>query len=129
MIAGLEAAAMPPPPSARIGAIVQASVFDPVNGIEPRYAFYHVAPAAPHGASRAAAAAGAAYTALVALIQRQIPGPAPGGHPSGPQGARGSKTPASSPQMTVTHRPDLVNRECPRPRVTAPLRRSHRRLD
>jgi hypothetical protein len=73
MIAGLEAAAIPPPPSARIGAIVQASVFDAVNGIERRYAFYHVAPAAPPGASRAAAAAGAAYTALVALIPGQKP--------------------------------------------------------
>jgi hypothetical protein len=73
MITGLEAAAVPPPPSARIGAIVQASVFDAVNGIERRYAFYHVAPAAPPGASRAAAAAGAAYTALVALIPAQKP--------------------------------------------------------
>jgi hypothetical protein len=73
MIAGLEAAAVPPPPSARIGAIVQASVFDAVNGIERRYAFYHVAPAAPRGASRAAAAASAAYTTLVALIPGQKP--------------------------------------------------------
>ena len=73
MIAGLEAAAIPPPPSARIGAIVQASVFDAVNGIERRYAFYRVAPAAPHGASRAAAAIGAAYTALAALIPGQKP--------------------------------------------------------
>jgi PAP2 superfamily len=73
MIAGLEAAAIPPPPSARIGAIVQASVFDAVNGIEHRYAFYHVAPAASPGASRAAAAAGAAYTTLVALIPGQKP--------------------------------------------------------
>ena len=73
MIAGLEAAAIPPPPSARIGAIVQASVFDAVNGIERRYAFYRVAPAAPHGTSRAAAAIGAAYTTLVALIPGQKP--------------------------------------------------------
>jgi PAP2 superfamily len=73
MIAGLEAAHTPPPPSARIGAIVQASVFDAVNGIARRYAFYHVAPAAPPGASRDAAAAGAAYTALVALIPAQKP--------------------------------------------------------
>jgi hypothetical protein len=73
MIAGLEAAAIPPPPSARIGAIVQASVFDAVNGIDRRYAFYHVAPAAPSGASREATAAGAAYTALVALIPGQKP--------------------------------------------------------
>jgi hypothetical protein len=73
MIAGLEAAAIPPPPSARIGAIVQASVFDAVNGIDRRYAFYHVPPAAPPGASRDAAAASAAYTALVALIPGQKP--------------------------------------------------------
>jgi hypothetical protein len=73
MIAGLEAAAVPPPPAARIGAIVQASVFDAVNGIARRYAYYHVAPAAPQGASRPAAAAGAAYTALIALIPAQKP--------------------------------------------------------
>ena len=47
MIAGLEAASIPPPPAARIGAIVQASVFDAVNGIARQYAPYHVAPAAP----------------------------------------------------------------------------------
>jgi hypothetical protein len=73
MIAGLEAAGVPPPPAARIGAIVQASVFDAVNGIARRYAPYHVAPAAPAGASRAAAATGAAYTALAALIPAQKP--------------------------------------------------------
>src|SRR5262249_31887227 len=55
MIAGLEAAGIPPPPAARIGAIVQASVFDAVNGIDHRYAYYHLPPAAPHGASRAPA--------------------------------------------------------------------------
>jgi hypothetical protein len=71
MIAGLEAAKLPPPPSARIGAIVQASVFDAVNGIERRYTPYHVDSTAPRGASRDAAAASAAYTALVALIPSQ----------------------------------------------------------
>jgi hypothetical protein len=73
MIAGLEAAGTPPPPAARIGAIVQGSVFDAVNGITPLYTPYHVAPAAPHGASRDAAAAAAAYTALVALLPAQKP--------------------------------------------------------
>jgi hypothetical protein len=73
MIAGLEAAGVPPPPAARIGAIVQASVFDAVNGIDRRYASYHVPPAAPPGTSRNAAAAAAAYTALVALIPAQKP--------------------------------------------------------
>jgi hypothetical protein len=71
MIAGLEAAGIPPPPAARASAIVQASVFDAVNGISRRYAPYHVAPAAPAGASRDAAAAAAAYTALIALIPAQ----------------------------------------------------------
>src|SRR5215472_4902345 len=73
MIAGLEAAGIPPPPAARIGAIVQASVFDAVNGITIHYTPYHVAPAAPAGASRDAAAAAAAHTALVALIPAQKP--------------------------------------------------------
>ena len=73
MVAGLEAAGIPPPPAARIGAIVEASVFDAVNGIDRRYAYYHVPPAAPPGTSRDAAAAGAADTALVALIPGQKP--------------------------------------------------------
>jgi hypothetical protein len=73
MVAGLEAAAVAPPPAARIAAIVQASVYDAVNGIVRRYAPYHVAPAAPRRTSKAAAAASAAYTALVALIPAQQP--------------------------------------------------------
>jgi hypothetical protein len=68
MIAGLEAAGTQPPFAARIAAIVQASVFDAVNGIDQHYTPYHVAPEAPHGASRDAAAAEAAYTALVGLL-------------------------------------------------------------
>jgi hypothetical protein len=72
MIAGLEAANVPPPP-ARIAAIVQASVFDAVNGIKRRYSPYHVDATAPHGSSRVAAAASAAYTALVALLPAQKP--------------------------------------------------------
>src|SRR4029077_802346 len=36
----------------RVAAIVQASVFDAVNGIDRKYAPVHVAPAAPAGASR-----------------------------------------------------------------------------
>jgi membrane-associated phospholipid phosphatase len=67
MVAGLEAAHTAPQPSSRIGAIVQASVFDAVNGIEKRYAPYHVEPAAAPGASRAA------YTALVALLPAEQP--------------------------------------------------------
>jgi hypothetical protein len=70
-IDALEAAKTPPPPSARIAAIVQTSVFDAVNGIRPRYAPYRVAPAAPAGASRAAAVAGAAHEALRTLLPDQ----------------------------------------------------------
>ena len=55
----------------RVAAIVQASVFDAVNGIDRRYAPIHVAPAGPAGASKEAAAAQAAYTALVALFPTQ----------------------------------------------------------
>src|SRR5436189_1055555 len=55
----------------RVGAIVQASVFDAVNGIERRYTPVHVAPAAPRGASIRAAAVQAAYAALVKLYPAQ----------------------------------------------------------
>jgi hypothetical protein len=43
----------------RVAAIVQASVFDAVNGIDRKYAQVHVPPAGPAGASRRAAASGA----------------------------------------------------------------------
>jgi membrane-associated phospholipid phosphatase len=54
----------------RIGAIVQTSVFDSVNGITRRYSQFRpdLLGTAPHGASAPAAAASAAYTALVALF-------------------------------------------------------------
>ncbi len=55
----------------RVAAIVQASVFDAVNGIERRYTPIHVAPAAPPGASRRAAAIQAAYASLVRLYPSQ----------------------------------------------------------
>jgi hypothetical protein len=55
----------------RVAAIVEASVFDAVNGIDKRYTPIHVPPAAPAGASRDAAAAQAAYAALVALYPAQ----------------------------------------------------------
>ena len=57
-----------PQPSTRVGAIVAASVFDAVNGIEGRYEPFHVAPPAPPGTSARAAAAQAAYTSLAALL-------------------------------------------------------------
>jgi hypothetical protein len=55
----------------RIGAIVQSSVFDALNGIERRYTPIHVQPAAAPGASREAAVVEAAYEALVALFPAQ----------------------------------------------------------
>jgi membrane-associated phospholipid phosphatase len=55
----------------RVAAIVQASVFDAVNGIDRRYTPIHVAPGAPAGASRRSAAVQAAYAALVQLYPNQ----------------------------------------------------------
>jgi hypothetical protein len=48
----------------RVGALVQAAVFDAVNGIDRRYTPIHVPPAAPAGSSRRAAAVQAAYVML-----------------------------------------------------------------
>lgn len=50
--------------STRVAALVQAAVFDAVNGIDRRYTPIHVAPIAPPGASRRAAVVGAAYVML-----------------------------------------------------------------
>jgi len=52
-------------------AIVQAAVFDAVNGIERRYTPIHVQPAAAKGASSRAAAVQAAYATLVNLYPSQ----------------------------------------------------------
>jgi hypothetical protein len=57
--------------SSRSLAIVQASVFDAVNGIERRYQPIYVEPGALPGASRRAAAIQAAYTALLRLYPAQ----------------------------------------------------------
>jgi membrane-associated phospholipid phosphatase len=76
MVDALVTARTAPFPGTRIGAIVQTSVFDAVNGITGRYTQIHpeVIHATPlQGASRDAAAAGAAYTALVALFPLQQP--------------------------------------------------------
>ena len=54
-------------------AIVSASVFDAVNGIERTYRPYFVREWAPGGARAEAAAAQAAYTALVGLFPAQKP--------------------------------------------------------
>ncbi len=71
MLRAFATAGVPAPPGTRLGAIVQASVFDAVNGIERRYTPIHVQPTAPRGASRAAAAASAAHEALVTLFPAQ----------------------------------------------------------
>jgi hypothetical protein len=55
----------------RVAAMVQAAVFDAVNGIERRYTPIHVPPAAPSGASERAAAVQAAYRTLVLLYPGQ----------------------------------------------------------
>jgi hypothetical protein len=64
-------AATPPPVTSRVAAIVQAAVFDAVNGIARRYTPIHVAPAGPPGASQDAAAVQAAYATLVQLYPAQ----------------------------------------------------------
>src|SRR5262245_56257602 len=63
--------ATPGAPGFRLFAIVQASVFDAVNGIERRFRPIHVTGEAPRGASVRAAAVQAAYTALVAIYPAQ----------------------------------------------------------
>ena len=55
----------------RYSAILHAAVFDAVNGVNPKYAPVHVAPAAPPGASARAAAVMAAYTALINIYPAQ----------------------------------------------------------
>jgi hypothetical protein len=59
--------------STRVTAIVEAAVFDAVNGIERRYTPIHVDFAAPAGASKRAAAIQAAYATLVVLYPAQKP--------------------------------------------------------
>jgi hypothetical protein len=57
--------------AARPAATVQAAVFDALNGVERRYGWIHVQPAAPSGASRRAAVVQAAYASLVKLFPAQ----------------------------------------------------------
>ncbi|MGH9696914.1 MAG: hypothetical protein ACRD5Z_22400, partial [Bryobacteraceae bacterium] len=63
--------ATPAPISTRNTAIVQAAVFDAVNGIEPRYAPIHVSRTGPRNASKRAAAVQAAYAILIRLYPAQ----------------------------------------------------------
>ena len=55
----------------RVAAIVQAAVFEAVNGIERRYTPIHVTADAPRGASQRAAAVQAAYASLLLLFPAQ----------------------------------------------------------
>ncbi len=57
--------------TSRVVALVSASVFDAVNGIEPRFQPLHVRPAAPRGASQRAAAIQAAFVILSDLYPSQ----------------------------------------------------------
>jgi PAP2 superfamily len=57
--------------SNRVVGLVSGSVFDAVNGIDPRFQPLHVRPAAPHDASQRAAAVQAAYVILVDLYPPQ----------------------------------------------------------
>ena len=63
----------PPFFASRITAMVSASVFDAVNGIDPRYRPLHVRPNAPNGASPRAAAIEAAYVILADAYPKQAP--------------------------------------------------------
>jgi hypothetical protein len=61
------AAGTAPNVTGRVVALVSASVFDAVNGIDPRFRPIHVRPDAPHNASQRAAAIQAAYVILMNL--------------------------------------------------------------
>src|SRR5467141_579738 len=64
----------------RVVALVSASVFDAVNGIEPRFRPLHVRPDAPRNASQRAAAIQAAYAILMNLYGAQQSGILTGQH-------------------------------------------------
>jgi hypothetical protein len=65
------AAGTAPNVTGRVVALVSASVFDAVNGIDPRFRPLHVRPDAPHNASQHAAAIQAAYAILMNLYGAQ----------------------------------------------------------
>jgi hypothetical protein len=57
--------------TSRLVALVSSSVFDSVNGIDPRFRPLHVKPVAPRDASKGAAAIQAAYVILVDMYPAQ----------------------------------------------------------
>lgn len=63
--------ATPAPVSTRSTAIVQAAVFDAVNGIDPQYTPIHISHRGPRNASKRAAAVQAAYVILSDLYPAQ----------------------------------------------------------
>jgi hypothetical protein len=69
--ATLTAPAIPAPVAIRAAAIVQAAVFDAVNGIDRSYMPLYVRPGASAAASKRAAAVQAAYVTLVKLFPNQ----------------------------------------------------------
>ncbi len=71
LLATLTAPATPAPVAPRVTAIVQAAVFDAVNGIDRRYTPIYVPEAAAPGTSKRAAAVQAAYITLVNLYPAQ----------------------------------------------------------
>ena len=71
LLALLTAPTTPAPDATRVGAIVQAAVFDAVNGTDRQYTEIHVPPGAPRGTSTHAAAVQAAYATLVNLYPDQ----------------------------------------------------------
>jgi hypothetical protein len=80
----------------RVVALVSASVFDAVNGIDPQFRPLHVRPDAPHSASQRAAAIQAAYVILMNLYGT-------------PQGASlTSQHDASLAALALTERPGSI---------------------
>ena len=71
MLAANHTASASAPVASRNGAIVEASVFDAVNGVKGLYTPIHVDPAAPKGTSARAAAVQAAYVSLMHLYPAQ----------------------------------------------------------
>jgi hypothetical protein len=71
LLATLTAPVTPAPVSTRVAAIVQAAVFDAVNGIDRRYASIYVPAAAFPGTSKRASIVQAAYATLVKLYPDQ----------------------------------------------------------
>jgi hypothetical protein len=71
MLTTIAAEGTDPITSTRTTAIVQAAVFDSVNGIERKYTPIHANVPAPNGASTAAAIIESAYATLVALYADQ----------------------------------------------------------